>query len=321
MPRACASRPRNAQPPLAAPPPPRQDGTLPQPGPDRWPARWTASSTDSTPCLAGTARSRSSRSGWPRATRARRWSIARTCTRFAPARAFAQLVADTFARETDQVLGHLALLLDQTERVQATEPRSTTERLTPERQAAAEKLLSQPRLLDRAAAVMDQLGYVGEEVPKRLAFLVATSRLLAKPLSAIVFAPSGQREVGAAGDRGQAHARGGGRVPVAAHAPGALLRRSRAPAPQAGAGGRARRRGRGGRLDPHPPEPRLSAAAWPRRWSGPGSRSRSCSTCSGTARWRPRSTTWTWTRTSCGERSSGWPGDDPRERACVPCGG
>ena len=110
---------------------------------------------------------------------------------FRSRRACAQLEGDAFACEVSQVLGHLALLLDQTERAQASEPRAAPERLSPERQAAAEALLVQPRLLDRAAAVMDQLGYVGEEVPKRLAYLVATSRLLARPLSAIVFAPSG----------------------------------------------------------------------------------------------------------------------------------
>jgi DNA primase len=46
-------------------------------------------------------------------------------------------------------------------------------------------------LLDRVAGVMEQLGHVGEDCVKRLAYLVATSRLLAKPLSALLLAPSG----------------------------------------------------------------------------------------------------------------------------------
>lgn len=110
---------------------------------------------------------------------------------FRSRRAFAQLVADVFGRDVGAVLGHLAVVLDSCERAQAAEPRSTVERLTPERRRAAEALLAHVDLLDRAAIVTEQLGYVGEEAPKRLAFLVAVSRLLAKPLSAIVFAPSG----------------------------------------------------------------------------------------------------------------------------------
>jgi energy-coupling factor transporter ATP-binding protein EcfA2 len=110
---------------------------------------------------------------------------------FRSRRAFAQLVADVFARDTGQVLGQLALVLDACERARSSQPRTQSERLTPERRRAAEELLAHADLLDRAAAVMEQLGYVGEEAPKRLAFLVAVSRLLAKPLSAIVFAPSG----------------------------------------------------------------------------------------------------------------------------------
>lgn len=110
---------------------------------------------------------------------------------FRSRRAFAQLVADLLGRDVGQVMGHLALVLDACERAQAAAPRSTAERLTSDRRRAAERLLLAADLLDRAAAVMDALGHVGEEQVKRLCFLVALSRLLPKPLSALLLAPSG----------------------------------------------------------------------------------------------------------------------------------
>ena len=103
----------------------------------------------------------------------------------------ATTVAAHFGRDPGQVLGHLALLLDQVERAQAAADRPAPVELTPERRAQAESLLAAPNLLDQAAVALDGLGYVGEDATKRLAYLVATSRLLARPLSAILMAPSG----------------------------------------------------------------------------------------------------------------------------------
>ncbi|MCA8920658.1 MAG: hypothetical protein KDD82_02545, partial [Planctomycetes bacterium] len=60
-----------------------------------------------------------------------------------------------------------------------------------ERRRAALALLEREDLLDAAAEAMEALGYVGEDPLKRLGYLIATSRLLAKPLSAILLAPSG----------------------------------------------------------------------------------------------------------------------------------
>ena len=104
----------------------------------------------------------------------------------------AQHVANVFRLQRRQVLSHLNVLLDQIERVTAQEPTTdplTT--LTEPRRSAATKLLRRPDLLERAAASMETLGYVGEDRAKRLGYLVATSRLLRKPLSAILQAPSG----------------------------------------------------------------------------------------------------------------------------------
>lgn len=104
---------------------------------------------------------------------------------------FAQNVADLFGKTSDVILGHLAVLLDQVERAALTENRPATVVLSEPRKRAALKLLAERDFLDRAADALEALGYVGEDENKRLAYLVATSRLLAKPLSVILFAESG----------------------------------------------------------------------------------------------------------------------------------
>jgi len=52
-------------------------------------------------------------------------------------------------------------------------------------------LLKCPDLLDRVARDIDALGYVGEETNKRLIYLVAISRKLSDPLSAVILSQSG----------------------------------------------------------------------------------------------------------------------------------
>ena len=56
--------------------------------------------------------------------------------------------------------------------------------------------LKQKDLLDRVARDIDALGYVGEETNKRLLYLVAVSRKLEDPLSAIVLSQSGAGKSG-----------------------------------------------------------------------------------------------------------------------------
>jgi len=62
--------------------------------------------------------------------------------------------------------------------------------------AEALGFLKRPDLLDQAAADIDALGYVGEDVNKRLLYLVAVSRKLEDPLSAIVMSQSGAGKSG-----------------------------------------------------------------------------------------------------------------------------
>jgi DNA primase len=72
---------------------------------------------------------------------------------------------------------------------------------TPAAMSEAERLealgfLRRSDLLDQAARDIDALGYVGEEVNKRLLYLVAVSRKLEDPLSAIVLSQSGAGKSG-----------------------------------------------------------------------------------------------------------------------------
>ena len=58
--------------------------------------------------------------------------------------------------------------------------------MTAEEQAAAMDLLRDPRLLDRVLEDFERCGAVGEETNKKVSYLAAVSRLLAKPLAIVV---------------------------------------------------------------------------------------------------------------------------------------
>jgi DNA primase len=62
--------------------------------------------------------------------------------------------------------------------------------------AEAMALLARPDLLDQVALDIDALGYVGEDTNKRLLYLVAVSRKLPDPLSAVVLSQSGAGKSG-----------------------------------------------------------------------------------------------------------------------------
>jgi hypothetical protein len=109
----------------------------------------------------------------------------------------ATLVSDTFGKDRDKVLGHLALLLDQVERAAGDDKKPDTVVLTVARRTAAEKILRSKNVLAVFAAAITALGLVGEERNAKLGLLVVVSRLLEKTLSAIFRAPpaSGKSEV------------------------------------------------------------------------------------------------------------------------------
>jgi hypothetical protein len=59
-------------------------------------------------------------------------------------------------------------------------------RMTAEEQAAAMELLRDPRLLERVLEDFEKCGAVGEETNKKVSYLAAVSRMLAKPLAIVV---------------------------------------------------------------------------------------------------------------------------------------
>jgi len=113
---------------------------------------------------------------------------------------FAKKVEKVLSAEAAQVESALLSLVVECERVgdagagdvvsPQPEPMSEAER----REALA--FLKRPDLLDEISRDIDALGYVGEDTNKRLAYLVAVSRKLDDPLSAIVMSQSGAGKSG-----------------------------------------------------------------------------------------------------------------------------
>jgi DNA primase len=112
---------------------------------------------------------------------------------------YARRTGRTLGVEAEAVEAALLALLVEAEKT-AEEPKSEEEAQTPAMSEAerAESLafLAQKDLLDRVARDIDALGYVGEETNKRLLYLVAVSRKLEDPLSAIVLSQSGAGKSG-----------------------------------------------------------------------------------------------------------------------------
>lgn len=67
----------------------------------------------------------------------------------------------------------------------------TGHQMTADEEQEALEYLRAPGLLDRIVADMSHLGYVGEDLNKRLGYLVAASRKLESPLSAIILSRAG----------------------------------------------------------------------------------------------------------------------------------
>jgi len=76
------------------------------------------------------------------------------------------------------------------------EPAGQPAAMTDAERAEALALLRRPDLLDQVARDIDALGYVGEETNKRLLYLVAVSRKLDDPLSAVILSQSGAGKSG-----------------------------------------------------------------------------------------------------------------------------
>ena len=92
---------------------------------------------------------------------------------------------ETIHREVGQLWTVLAEL--QRERIaKVLAPPEETALMTAEEQAAAMDLLRDPRLLERVLEDFEKCGAVGEETNKKVSYLAAVSRMLAKPLAIVV---------------------------------------------------------------------------------------------------------------------------------------
>jgi DNA primase len=113
---------------------------------------------------------------------------------------FARRAGKALGVELETVEADLLALLVEAEKTTSEENRaveiSTVEQMTEAERAEALSFLRREDLLDQVAADIDALGYVGEETNKRLLYLVAISRKLDDPLSAIVMSGSGAGKSG-----------------------------------------------------------------------------------------------------------------------------
>jgi len=113
---------------------------------------------------------------------------------------FARRAGKALGIEADLVEPHLLALLVEAEKAADEKKAESDEKapllMTDAERAEALALLKRPDLLDQVARDIDALGYVGEDTNKRLLYLVAISRKLADPLSAVILSQSGAGKSG-----------------------------------------------------------------------------------------------------------------------------
>jgi DNA primase/DNA-binding transcriptional ArsR family regulator len=114
---------------------------------------------------------------------------------------FARRVVKALGAELETVESDLLAVLVDAEKIatkdeDATQAENGPAEMSDSDRADALALLKRPDLLDRIAADIDALGYVGEGINTRLLYLVAISRKLFDPLSAIVLSQSGAGKSG-----------------------------------------------------------------------------------------------------------------------------
>jgi 5S rRNA maturation endonuclease (ribonuclease M5) len=114
---------------------------------------------------------------------------------------FARRASRALGVEVEAIESDLLAVLVEAEKVSAASEEtpmevSSSPTITESERAEALSLLRRPDLLDQVARDIDTLGYVGEETNKRLLYLVAVSRKLEDPLSAIVLSQSGAGKSG-----------------------------------------------------------------------------------------------------------------------------
>jgi DNA primase catalytic core len=112
---------------------------------------------------------------------------------------FAKRVSKVFTVEAGAVeTALLALVVEAEKKADRDLDEATAQpaAMTDTERAEALALLRRPDLLDQVARDIDALGYVGEDTNKRLLYLVAISRKLDDPLSAVILSQSGAGKSG-----------------------------------------------------------------------------------------------------------------------------
>jgi DNA primase len=112
---------------------------------------------------------------------------------------FGRRASKALELEEDAVESALLALLVEAERLLEegeSKEASKSPPMTEAERSEALSFLRSPELVDQVARDIDALGYVGEEMNKRLLYLVAISRKLADPLSAVILSQSGAGKSG-----------------------------------------------------------------------------------------------------------------------------
>ena len=111
---------------------------------------------------------------------------------------FARRVSKALDVDEGPVEEDLLKLLVEAEKTSQEEPKDASKppELTGSERGEALAFLRQKALLDQVAEDIDALGYVGEETNKKLLYLVAISRKLDDPLSAVILSQSGAGKSG-----------------------------------------------------------------------------------------------------------------------------
>ncbi|MEQ1917732.1 MAG: hypothetical protein ABL955_00920 [Elusimicrobiota bacterium] len=109
--------------------------------------------------------------------------------------AYAKAAAALFTVAQDEVERDLCLLIGKLEAIRAAENKQRQAEgghsLTGDEEAEAQEYLLKPDLLNSIVADVERLGYVGEALNTKLAYLIAVSRKLASPLSGAIFSRAG----------------------------------------------------------------------------------------------------------------------------------
>jgi DNA primase len=106
---------------------------------------------------------------------------------------FSATAAFRLELDAEKVESHLLELLDQLEKLRevAAQPTEQKEEMTDTDRTAALEFLKSADYFDTLSKHIDAIGYVGEDRNKKLAYVIASSRRLPKPLSGIVRSQSG----------------------------------------------------------------------------------------------------------------------------------